>query len=96
MQRLDLREGPARMTILPTVRSGVGLRATYRGNAMDNSDELCDVPHELCDRMSDLRYVCEARGWADLLYLLDIVAHELKTRLAPPPEVHVEPTDMLA
>lgn len=63
---------------------------------MGDGEGICDVPHELCQRMSDLRYVCEAQGWADLLYLLDIVAHELKRRLAPPPEVHVEPPDVVA
>lgn len=63
---------------------------------MGDGEGTCDVPHELCTRMSDLRYVCEAQGWDDLLYLLDIVANELKARLAPPPEVHVQPPDVVA
>ncbi|WP_428031791.1 hypothetical protein [Ancylobacter sp.] len=50
----------------------------------------------ICERMSDLRYVCEAHGWSDLLYLLDIVGHELKTRLAPPPQMSVDLSDVTA
>lgn len=52
------------------------------------------VPHELCQRLGDIRYVCEASGWSDLVYLLDLVAHELKARLTTPPDVQVEVCDV--
>lgn len=52
------------------------------------------LPYVLCERISDLRYVCEAQGWDDLLYLLDIVGHELKVRLASPPQVCVDLADV--
>jgi len=62
---------------------------------MPETDELrVNLPCVLCERISDLRYVCEAQGWTDLLYLLDIVGHELKVRLGPPPQVCVDLADV--
>lgn len=62
---------------------------------MPETDDLrVNLPCVLNERISDVRYVCEAQGWNDLLYLLDIVRHELKVRLAPPPQVCIDLTDV--
>lgn len=54
------------------------------------------LPTLLSERIEDVRYVCEAQGWTDLLYLIDIVRHELKVRLTPSPEMGVNATDVPA
>ena len=64
---------------------------------MPETDDLSvNLPCVLNERISDVRYVCEAQGWNDLLYLLDIVRHELKVRLAPSPDVGVNAPDVPA
>lgn len=59
-------------------------------------EERVDLPSVLHERIDDVRYVCEAHGWGDLLYLLDIVGHELKTRLAASTQMSVDLSDASA
>ncbi|WGD29847.1 hypothetical protein AncyloWKF20_19165 [Ancylobacter sp. WKF20] len=54
----------------------------------------CDIKAEVCDRVRDIRYICEAHGWTDLVYLLDMVAHEMQSRMETPTEVSVESGDV--
>lgn len=54
----------------------------------------CDIQAEVCDRVRDIRYICEAHGWADLVYLLDMVAHEMHSRMATATQVSVELGDV--
>ena len=64
---------------------------------MPDADSVrVNLPCVLSERISDLRYVCEAQGWTDLLYLIDIVGHELKVRLAPSPDMGINAPDVPA
>lgn len=60
------------------------------------NEEYVNLPCMLNERITDVRYVCEAQGWTDLLYLLDIVRHELQIRLAPSPQMSVDLPDVPA
>lgn len=55
-----------------------------------------NLPCVLNERIDDVRYVCEAQGWTDLLYLIDIVRYELKVRLAPSAEMSINASDVPA
>jgi len=51
---------------------------------------------EMAERLADIRYVCEANGWNELIYLLDMIGHQMQARLAPSSQVSVEPSNIPA